>query len=38
MEGQRSGIGVHHLTGAAGQVLPELLREAWPEGSGVGGR
>jgi NAD-dependent deacetylase len=31
MEGQRSGIGVHHLTGPAGQVLPELLREAWPE-------
>ena len=31
MEGQRSGIGVHHLAGAAGQVLPELLREAWPK-------
>jgi NAD-dependent deacetylase len=33
MEGQRWGIGIHHLTGPAGQLLPELLREAWPEGS-----
>ena len=33
MEGQRSGVGIHHLTGRAGQVLPELVREAWPEGS-----
>ena len=31
MEGQRSGVGIHHLTGPAGQVLPELVREAWPE-------
>ena len=30
MEGQRSGVGIHHLTGPAGQVLPDLLREAWP--------
>lgn len=33
MEGQRSGVGVHHLTGPAGQVLPELIRDAWPEES-----
>ena len=33
MEGQRTGVGIHHLTGPAGQVLPELLREAWPEGA-----
>jgi NAD-dependent deacetylase len=33
MEGQRTGVGVHHLTGPAGQVLPALLKEAWPEGS-----
>jgi NAD-dependent deacetylase len=32
MEGQRSGVGIHHLTGPAGQVLPELMGEAWPEG------
>jgi NAD-dependent deacetylase len=32
MEGQRSGAGIHHITGAAGQVLPELVRETWPEG------
>ncbi len=39
MEGQRSGAGIHHLTGPAGVVLPELLQAAWPsagrgEGSG----
>lgn len=31
MEGQRTGPGIHHLTGPAGVVLPALLREAWPE-------
>jgi NAD-dependent deacetylase len=30
MEGQRTGVGVHHVTGAAGRVLPELLEAAWP--------
>jgi hypothetical protein len=30
MEGQRSGPGIHHLTGPAGEVLPALLRAAWP--------
>lgn len=30
MDGQRSGVGIHHLTGRAGQLLPELVREAWP--------
>ena len=29
--GQRTGPGVHHLTGPAGRVLPELLQAAWPE-------
>lgn len=33
MEGQRSGAGIHHVHGAAGRVLPELLATAWPEGS-----
>jgi NAD-dependent deacetylase len=32
MEGQRSGVGIHHLTGPAGQVLPELVGAIWPEG------
>jgi NAD-dependent deacetylase len=31
MEGQRSGVGIHHLTGPAGTVLPELVGAAWPE-------
>jgi NAD-dependent deacetylase len=30
MEGQRSGPGIHHLIGPAGQVLPALLQAAWP--------
>ena len=30
MDGQRSGVGIHHLTGQAGQLLPELVRGAWP--------
>jgi NAD-dependent deacetylase len=32
MEGQCTGAGIHHVTGAAGQVLPKLLQEVWPEG------
>jgi NAD-dependent deacetylase len=36
MDGQRSGIGIHHLTGAAGEVLPGLLESAWPGSGGVG--
>ena len=32
MDGQRAGVGIHHLTGPAGQVLPELVGAAWPEG------
>jgi NAD-dependent deacetylase len=32
MEGQRSGVGIHHLPGPAGQVLPELVGAIWPEG------
>jgi hypothetical protein len=31
MEGQRSGDGIYHLKGPAGQILPELLRAAWPQ-------
>jgi NAD-dependent deacetylase len=31
MEGQRRGPGIHQLTGMAGELLPTLLREAWPE-------
>lgn len=31
MEGQRSGAEIHHLTGPAATVLPELLGAAWPE-------
>ena len=31
MEGQRSGVGIHQLTGPAGQVLPALVLAAWPE-------
>jgi len=30
MEGQRSGPGIHHLIGPAGEVLPALLQAAWP--------
>jgi NAD-dependent deacetylase len=30
MEGQRSGPGIHHLAGAAGQVLHGLVAAAWP--------
>jgi NAD-dependent deacetylase len=32
MEGQRSGVGIHHLAGPAGRVVPELVEAAWPEG------
>jgi NAD-dependent deacetylase len=31
MEGQRRGPRIHHLEGPSGQILPELLREAWPD-------
>jgi NAD-dependent deacetylase len=31
MEGQQQGHGIHHLTGAAGSVLPALVRTAWAE-------
>jgi NAD-dependent deacetylase len=30
MEGQRSGPGIHHLIGPAGEVLPALLQAGWP--------
>jgi len=30
-DGQRAGPGIHPLLGQAGDVLPALLREAWPE-------
>jgi NAD-dependent deacetylase len=30
MEGQRQGPGIHHLVGAAGQLLPRLIDAAWP--------
>ena len=36
MEGQRSGVGIHHLTGPAGEVLPRLLETAWEGPDGVG--
>ena len=29
-EGQRSGARIHHLVGKAGEVLPALVRAAWP--------
>jgi NAD-dependent deacetylase len=29
MDGQRQGARIHHLTGAAGQVLPRLIDAAW---------
>jgi NAD-dependent deacetylase len=35
MEGQRGGVGIHHLEGSAGEVLPRLIEAAWPSG-GVG--
>lgn len=31
MAGQRTGTGIHHLTGLAGVMLPALLQAAWPE-------
>ena len=34
MDGQRTGTGIHHLTGPAGELLPKLVRKAWPEGDG----
>ncbi|MBA3318851.1 MAG: NAD-dependent deacylase [Gemmatimonadales bacterium] len=30
MEGQRSGVGIHHVTGLAGEVLPALFESAFP--------
>jgi NAD-dependent deacetylase len=30
MEGQPSGAGVIQLAGASGEILPELVRRAWP--------
>jgi NAD-dependent deacetylase len=30
MKGQRSGVGIHHLEGPAGEVLPGLVEAAWP--------
>ena len=33
MDGQRSGVGIHQLTGAAGQVLPRLVEAGWPSAS-----
>ena len=36
--GPTVGAGIHHLTGPAGVVLPELLQAAWPSaGRGEGG-
>lgn len=29
--GQRTGPGIHHLTGAAGTILPALVAAAWPD-------
>ena len=29
-DGQHSGPGIHHLVGKAGEVLPALVRAAWP--------
>ena len=37
MDGQRTGAGIHHLAGPAGELLPKLVRDAWPEGD-AGGR
>ena len=36
MEAQRSGAGIHQLTGPAGEVLPRLLAAAWEGPDGVG--
>ena len=36
MEGQRSGVGIHHLIGPAGEVLPGFLEDAWGVPGGVG--
>ena len=30
MEGQRSGVGIHHLTGPASEVLSGLVERGWP--------
>jgi NAD-dependent deacetylase len=30
MDGQRSGVGIHHLTGPAGEVLSGLVERGWP--------
>jgi len=29
--GQHSGAGIHHLIGPAGTVLPDLIRQVWPD-------
>lgn len=31
MEGQREGVGIRHLTGRAGDLLPALVVAAWPD-------
>lgn len=31
MEGQRRGDRIHHLQGPSGTVLPQLLRDGWPQ-------
>ena len=36
MDGQRSGAGIHHLPGLAGEVLPRLVDAAWGAADGVG--
>ena len=36
MEGQRSGVGIHHVMGPAAEVLPALIEAAWPCAGGVG--
>jgi NAD-dependent deacetylase len=35
MEGQRAGVGIHHLTGPAGEMLPALVDAAWPATAGA---
>jgi len=30
MEGQRTGSGIHHLVGGAGELLPALIEASWP--------